>query len=202
MKENSLQRGSRGDRGGQRGGINERARTIISHSIRSSEPDVAATCAERLTQCAIWTSTSSLNSPQQPGRGRADQSRLLHCASSSTSSARTLSLVEPDQARRAIAVHGKHRLSYDENSLARMCAPRPLEVSLQFSQIVVRKDAQRRAAQLWRVDQRRVAEFVEQTTSFFRNQRWNVPSAAAYPLLKQSAASVPFHSASARSQRT
>jgi len=77
----------------------------------------------------------------------------------------------------------------------------PIGVSLQFSQIVVRKDAQRRAAQLCAVDQRRVAEFVEQDNIIFRNQRWNCPSAAAYPLLKQSAASVPFHSASARSKR-
>ena len=56
-----------------------------------------------------------------------------------------------------------------------MCAPRPLEVSLQFSQIVVWKDAQRRAAQLCTVDQRRVAEFVEQDNIIFRNQRWNRP---------------------------
>ena len=51
--------------------------------------------------------------------------------------------------------------------------PRPLKMSLQFSQVIVWKDAQDRGAQLCTVDQRRMAEFVEQDNITFRNQRRN-----------------------------
>ena len=63
--------------------------------------------------------------------------------------------------RRAIAVHGKDRLSDDENAPAGMFAPSPFKVALQFAHMIVWKDAQHRAAQSCAIDERSVAEFVE-----------------------------------------
>src|SRR5438876_271152 len=54
-----------------------------------------------------------------------------------------------------------------------MFAPCPFQVALEFAQIVVWKDSQDRAAQLCGVDQRGVAEFVEQDDIVFRDQRRN-----------------------------
>src|SRR6266436_7208307 len=54
-----------------------------------------------------------------------------------------------------------------------MLAPGPFQVALEFSQIVVWKDAQACATQLCGVDERGVAKFVEQDDIIFRNERRN-----------------------------
>src|SRR2546428_11323899 len=54
-----------------------------------------------------------------------------------------------------------------------MFAPSPLQVALEFAQIIVWKDAQNRAAQLCGVNERGVAKLVEQDDIIFRNERRN-----------------------------
>ena len=47
---------------------------------------------------------------------------------------------------RAIAIHGKDRFGHDKNALSGMFAPSPFEMTLQFSEMIVRKHAQDSAA--------------------------------------------------------
>src|SRR5205814_1796062 len=75
--------------------------------------------------------------------------------------------------RRAIAIHGKDGLSYDENAPARMFTASPLKVTLQFAHMIVWKHAQNRAAQFCAIDQRGVTEFVEQNDIILAHQCWN-----------------------------
>ena len=54
-----------------------------------------------------------------------------------------------------------------------MFAPSPLKMTLQFCQVIVRKDAQDRTAQSCAIDQRGVTEFVEQNDIIFGDQGRN-----------------------------
>ena len=54
-----------------------------------------------------------------------------------------------------------------------MFMPGPFQMALEFSQIIVWKDAQVCAAQFCTVDQRRVAEFVEQNHVVPGDKRWD-----------------------------
>ena len=54
---------------------------------------------------------------------------------------------------RAIAIHREDRFGDDENALARMFAPSPFEMTLEFAQMIVRKYPQDGAAESCPIDE-------------------------------------------------
>ena len=73
--------------------------------------------------------------------------------------------------RSAIAIHAENRFRDNDDPRFGMLPPRPLQMALEFSGMVVRKNPDRRAAQSRPVDKRSMTKFVENHDILFRGQR-------------------------------
>jgi hypothetical protein len=80
---------------------------------------------------------------------------------------------------RAVAIHRKHGFRHDDDSRIRLFPSRPFQVALQFTEVIMRKDANAGAAQACAIDQRSVSQFIENDDVVFPGDEGRVPTAAA-----------------------
>ena len=103
--------------------------------------------------------------------------------------------------RHPVAIHAKDRFGDHDDTRFGMFAARPFEVTLEFAEMVVRKNAHRRAAQARAIDQGCVAEFIEDDDILSGCQRGQSADRRGISAAETDAAGVRFQRAKADIER-